>query len=138
MAAAQLLRGQKRSLEAAQRLERLQASFRKAIIIGHYNKMLLDDGAILLGQIYLDDLLQPERAIAVLSGFLKRQPTSLLCDDALLLMAEAALRKHTPAAQGDVLEACRYLERIKREYPDGNRVRRAAELGDRIGCQSRS
>jgi tetratricopeptide (TPR) repeat protein len=138
MAAAQLLRREKRSSEAAQRLERLEASFRKAIIIGHYNKLLLDDAAILLGEIYLQDLSQPQRAITVLERFLKRQPTSLLCDDALLLMAEAALRKNPKASPDDVAEACRYLGRLRREYPDGNRVRRAAELAARIGCQSTS
>ena len=77
-----------------ERLERLQASFTGSIIVGHYNKLLLDEGAILLGEIYLNDLAEPDRAIAALSGLLKRQRTSLLCDDALYLMAEAAQRRH--------------------------------------------
>lgn len=138
VAAAQLLRRQRRSPEAAERLERLEASFTKSIIIGHYNKLLLDEGAILLGEIYLRDLHQPERAIYALERLLKRQRTSLLCDDALLLMAEAALARHTPTAPADRAEACRHLARLRREYPDGNRVRRAGELQTRLGCASGS
>lgn len=136
MAAAQLLRKQRRSTEAAERLERLEATFTGSIIVGHYNKLLLDEGAILLGEIYLRDLSQPDRAIAALSGLLKRQKTSLLCDDALYLMAEAALARHKPPVAGDRDEACRYLARLRREYPDGNRVRRATELQSRLGCLS--
>jgi tetratricopeptide (TPR) repeat protein len=136
MAAAQLLRKERRPAEAAARLERLEASFTGSIIVGHYNKLLLDEGAVLLGEIYLHDLGQPERAIAALSGLLKRQRTSLLCDDALYLMAEAALRRHTPSSASDRDEACRYLARLRREYPDGNRVRRATELQSRLGCLS--
>jgi tetratricopeptide (TPR) repeat protein len=134
MAAAQLLRKARRFVEAAERLERLQESFTRSIIVGHYNKLLLDEGAILLGQIYLEDLSQPERAIAALSGFLKRQKTSLLCDDALYLMAEAALRRHSAASPDDRSEACRYLVQLRKDYPDGNRVRRATELQGRLGC----
>ena len=134
MAAAQLLRKSRRFAEAAERLERLQSSFTGSIIVGHYNKLLLDDGAILLGEIYLQDLNQPDRAIATLSGFLKRQKTSLLCDDALYMMAEAALRRHAAATPDDRAEACRHLHRLRREYPDGNRVRRATELQSKLGC----
>lgn len=136
--AAQLLRRQGRFAEAAERLEKLEATFTRSIIVGHYNKLLLDEGAILLGEIYLRDLNQPEKAISALSGLLKRQRTSLLCDDALLLMAEAALRKHTPSVPDDLTEACRYLARLRHDYPDGNRVRRATEMQARLGCASRS
>lgn len=142
MAAAGLLRAQHRSAEAVERLERLEASFAKSILVGHYNKLLLDEGAILLGEIYLRDLNQPTRAISSLGAFIKRQRTSLLCDDALLLMAEAALRRHAPAdakahvtpSAEDRAEACRYLSRLRREYPDGNRVRRAALMQTELGC----
>ncbi len=134
MGAARWLRKQRRSAEAAERLERLEASFSKAIIVGHYNKLLLDEGAILLGEIYLHDLQQPERAITTLSRFLGRQRTSLLCDDALLLMAEAALRRHAAASPDDRRQACSYLDRLLREYPDGNRVRHAAERQEQLGC----
>lgn len=138
MAAAQLLRKQRRPAEAAERLERLEATFTGSIIVGHYNKLLLDEGAVLLGEIYLNDLNQPDRAIAALAGLLKRQKTSLLCDDALYLMAEAALRRHSPPSSADRDEACKYLSRLRREYPDGNRVRRATELQTRLGCLSRA
>lgn len=134
VAAARLLREQQRSQEAADRLERLEATFTKAILVGHYNKLLLDEGAILLGEVYLNDLQQPERAIATLSRFLQRQRTSLLCDDALLLMAEAALRRHATASPEDQREACDYLARLLQKYPDGNRARRATERQTQIGC----
>lgn len=134
MGAARWLRAQGRSREAAERLERLEASFSKAIIIGHYNKLLLDEGAILLGEIYLNDLGQPDRAIASLNRFLGRQRTSLLCDDALLLMAEAALRRHPAPTADDRGQACAYLDRLLRDYPDGNRIRRAAERQEQLGC----
>lgn len=134
MAAAQLLRAQGRSAEAAERLERLEATFTKAILIGHYNKLLLDEGALLLGETYLRDLRQPDRAIGALARFLKRQRTSLLCDDALLLMAEASLARHQPPAAEDQRSACEYLDRLRREYPDGNRVRRAGELQTQLRC----
>jgi tetratricopeptide (TPR) repeat protein len=134
MAAARFLRQQGRSSEAAERLERLEASFTKSIIVGHYNKLLLDEGAILLGEIYLQDLGQPEKAIATLNRFLGRQRTSLLCDDALLLMAEAALRRHAVPTSDDRQQACAYLERLIQQYPDGNRVRRAAQRQEQLAC----
>lgn len=134
MAAARWLREKRRPTEAAERLERLQATFTKSILVGHYNKLLLDEGAILLGEIYLQDLKQPERAIATLERFLTRQRTSLLCDDALLLMAEAALQRHPTVSADDRQQACGYLDRLLRQYPDGNRVRRAAERQDQLGC----
>lgn len=135
--AAKLLRGLSRSAEAAQRIERLEASFQSSIIVGHYNKLLLDEGALLLGELYLHDLGQPERAIAALDRLLRRQKTSLLCDDALLLMAEAALRRHSPPTPDDTGDACGYLTRLLRDYPDGNRVRRATEKQAQLGCSTR-
>ena len=134
MSAARLLREQHRSQEAAERLERLEATFTKALLVGHYNKLLLDEGAILLGEIYLHDLKQPERALATLERFLRRQRTSLLCDDALLLMAEAALLRHSVPNPEDRSQACTYLGRLQQQYPDGNRVRRAAERSVQLGC----
>ena len=138
VSAARLLRQKGRSPEAAERLERLEASYTKAIIIGHYNKLLLDEGAILLGEVYLYDLKQPERALATLSRFLKRQRTSLLCDDALLLMAEAALLRQAAPSPDDRREACGYLDRLKTQYPDGNRLRKAAERQAQLGCAAAS
>jgi tetratricopeptide (TPR) repeat protein len=132
--AAQLLRQQHQPAAAAQRLLQLEASFSKAMLIGHYNKLLLDEGALLLGQIYLGDLGQPGLAITTLESFVRRQPSSLLCDDALLLMAEAALRQHQPATAADHQQSCQYLRRLRRQYPDGNRRRRADEQAERLGC----
>lgn len=134
MEAAKLLRGLHRGGEAAERLERLESSFQTSLIVGHYNKLLLDEGALLLGEIYLTELGQPDKAIAALDRLLRRQKTSLLCDDALLLMAEAALRRHSPPTPEDTGDACRFLARLRREYPDGNRVRRAAEMQAQLRC----
>lgn len=125
-----LLRRLGRSAEAAERLERLQRTFRPALIVGHYNTLLLDDAAFLLGQIYLQDLHRPDDAIEACKGLLKRQPTSLYCDDALLLMAQAALQRQPP----DRAEACRYLQRLRHDYPDGNMVGRAVREEERLGC----
>jgi tetratricopeptide (TPR) repeat protein len=128
--AARLLRRAGRAAEAAERLERLEKTWTGAMLVGHYNTLLLDDAALLLGEIYLRDLRRPGDAIAALGGLLKRQPTSLLADDALLLMAQAAEQRHG----GDKAEACGYLARLRRDYPDGNRVRQAAAEGRRLGC----
>lgn len=138
MEAAKLLRRDKRSAEAAARLETLAGSFTSAILIGHYNKLLLDESTLLLGEIYLNDLLRPQAAIDALSRLLTRQKTSLLCDDALLLMSEAALRRHGPPTDADVQEACRYLARLIVQYPDGNQVRRAKERQTTLHCAQRS
>lgn len=103
--------------EAAERLERLQRTYTSALLVGHYNLYLLAEGALLLGQIYLEDMRQPARAIPALTGFLKRQPTSRLADDALLLLAEATRRRHTPPTPLDKTEACRHLARLYKQYP---------------------
>ena len=132
--AARLLRAAGRPTEAVQRLEALEETYRKAWFVGHYNSLLLDDGALLLGQLYLEDLHQPARAVAVLAGFLKRQPRSLLCDDALLLMARAALQRQGTPGAAEQREACGYLQRLFKDYPSGNRAREAQTEGQRLGC----
>jgi TolA-binding protein len=135
--AALLLRKDGRFQEAAERLSRLEQTFHKAIIVGHYNTLLLDDGALLLGRIYLDDLHRPDDAIRALKGLLKRQPESLLCDDALYLMAQAALSRHDPASPSpkDRAEACDDLQQLHKRYPDGNMVRKGAQEQARLGCR---
>lgn len=134
MAAAELLRKRGRSAEAAERLDRLVKTFRSSVIVGHYNLLKLGEGSLLLGEIYLRDLHDPARAIAALEGLLKRQPTSILCDDALYLMAEAALQRHTPPSPEDRAEACRLLDRLLKAHPDGNQVRRATKLRSELSC----
>lgn len=134
VSAAKVLRAQKRYGEAAERLERLQRTYSSALIVGHYNLYLLAEGALLLGQIYLDDMRQPARAIPALLGFLKRQPTSRLADDALLLLADAARRRHNPPTAADKTEACRYLSQLYKQYPDSNQRRRADELQQALTC----
>ncbi|MBL8636055.1 MAG: tetratricopeptide repeat protein [Myxococcales bacterium] len=134
VSAAKVLRSQKRYGEAAERLERLQRTFSSALLVGHYNLYLLAEGALLLGQIYLHDMRQPARAIPALLGFLKRQPTSRLADDALLLLAEAAHKRHSPPSPADKAEACRYLSQLYKQYPDTNQRRRADELTQSLAC----
>lgn len=132
--AARLLRRAGRPAEAAERLERLEKTWTSSMFVGHYNTLLLDDAAIMLGEIYLRDLGRPADAIAALAGLLKRQPTSLLCDDALLLMAQAALRRRGEPGGADRDEACGYLRRLRRDYPDGNRARAGAAEAKRLAC----
>lgn len=132
--AGQALRRAGRAQEAAVRLERLQETFTSSIIVGHYNKLLLDDAALLLGEIYLDDLRQPARALRTWQGMLRRQPTSLLADDALLHMARAALARSTPPGAPEKNEACGYLRRLLRDYPDGSASRRAREQAQALSC----
>lgn len=134
LSAAKTLRSLKRYGEAAERLERLQRTYTSALIVGHYNLFLLSEGALLLGQIYLDDLKQPARAIPALAGFLKRQPTSRLADDALVLMAEAARRRHIPPTAADRTESCRYLQQLGEKYPDTNQRRKVDALISQIPC----
>ena len=136
MHAAKLLRSQKRFGEAAERLERLQRTYVASWFVGHYNLYLLSEGALLLGQIYLEDMRQPARAIAALASFLKRQPTSRLADDALLVMAKAAIRRHNPPALADKAEACRYLEIAKNKYPDSNQRVGLDYLQNQLTCSS--
>ncbi len=134
LSSAKRLRMLKRYGEAAERLERLQRTYTSALIVGHYNLYLLSEGALLLGQIYLEDMKQPARAIPALSGFLKRQPTSRLADDALVLMAEAARRRHTPPTAADRTEACRYLTQLVSKFPDTNQRRKVDELAATVPC----
>ncbi len=135
--AALLLRKLLRPEQAAEHLVRLEKTFRSSLVVGHYKTLLLDDAALLLGQIYLSDLHRFDQAIQALKGLLKRQPNSLLCDDALYLMAQAALGRHALPLPGDRAEACGYLRQLRERYPDGNMVRRAARDEERLGCRGK-
>lgn len=131
LTAAQLLRKRGRSSEAAERLERLAGAYTAALIIGHYHKERLIESMLLLGQLYLRELNRPERAIATLQKLLARQPSSRFADDALLLMAEAALRLAPAPAR---VQACGYLARLFRDYPDSNHQRAAQALRREQQC----
>ena len=134
MAAAQLLRRLSRSAQAVARLEQLVATYRSAMIVGHYNRLLLGDGTLLLGEVYLRDLHQPEQALTTLRKLLVRQPTSRLCDDALVLMAEAVQQRRPNLSPADRVEACGYVERVLRDFPDSNRRRQATQLRAQLRC----
>ena len=127
VAAARLLRKLGRSAEAAARLTQLVQAYTSAAVVGHYNQALLIESTLQLGEVYLRELHRPEQTIATLKLLLQRQPSSRLGDDALLLMAEAALQR-TPPAAGSHAEACGYLSRLLTDYPDSNHRRAAQKL----------
>jgi tetratricopeptide (TPR) repeat protein len=133
-AAALLLRQGGRSAEAAERLERLQQRHESAIVVGHYHRPRLIESVLLLGQVYLHDLRQPEAAIKVLQRLPAWQPASVLCDDALLVMAQAAVQRSGRPLGERRTEACGYLLRLLRDYPDSNQRRAAMRLQAEIGC----
>lgn len=133
-AAALLLRQGGRSAEAAEHLERLQHRHESAIVVGHYHRPRLIESVLLLGQVYLQDLHQPEAAIRVLQRLPAWQPASVLCDDALLLMAQAAAQRGGGTPSERRTEACGYLARLLRDYPDSNQRRAAARLQIELGC----
>ncbi len=130
VAAARLLRKLGRSAAAAERLERLVQSYTAASLVGHYHQALLIESTLQLGELYLRELHRPEQAIATLKLLLQRQPSSRLGDDALLVMAEAALQRPS----GGRTEACRYLDRLLTGYPDSNRRRAAQKLQREQQC----
>ena len=95
MAAARWLREKQRPSEAAERLERLQATFTKSIL-GATTTSCFSTRAPSIGRDLPAGLEDNPSARDCDSGALPHAParTSLLCDDALLLMAEAALQRH--------------------------------------------
>lgn len=130
--AAQLLRKLGRSAEAAERLARLSRAYTSTAFIGHYHKERLIEGMLLLGQIYLRELNRPAEALTTLQLLLGRQPSSRLADDALLLMAEATLRRQPEGSART--QACGYLARLLRDYPDSNHQRSAQALQREQKC----
>ncbi len=133
VAAAQLLRRSGRSAEAAERLAALSKAYTSSLMIGHYHQERLIEGMFMLGEVYLRDLGRPQQAIETLMLLLTRQPDSRLGDDALLLMAQAALQlaPPSPAHRG---QACGYLARLLRDYPDSNQRRKAQALKQQQSC----
>ena len=131
--AAQLLRKLGRSGAAAERLARLTQAYTSAVLVGHYHQERLIEGMFLLGQLYLRELNRPAEALTTLQLLLGRQPSSRLADDALLLMAEAALRRQ-PATAAARTQACGYLARLFHDYPDTNHQRAAQALQREQGC----
>lgn len=133
VAAAQLLRRQGRSAEAAERLAALSKAYTSSLMIGHYHQERLIEGMFMLGEVYLRDLGRPQQAIETFMLLLKRQPDSRLGDDALLLMAQAALQLAPPSPVHHD-QACGYLARLLRDYPDSNQRRKAQALKQQQSC----
>ena len=126
--AAGLLRGSGDFDGALRRLRRILASRKDAIITGSYNYLQLDDAQLLVGRIYLDDLHDPARAAEAFELLADDYPESVLRDDALYDLARAKKEQH------DVPAACGALQRLCKQFPDGNRVRAARALMQELAC----
>ena len=132
--AAEILRGRGDPKGAITRLDRILHTKRRALIVGSYNAMLLDDAQLLEGQVELDDLHDVPGAIAALTKLVDNYPDSNLRDDALLEIARAHLAAHAPPTEGDSKAACVALARLVKQFPDGNRVRAARAKQSELGC----
>ena len=128
--AAELLRARGDFDGALARLRRILASRKDALITGSYNYLQLDDAQLLVGRIYLDDLHDPARAAEAFERLADDYPASTLRDDALYDLARARREQH------DVPAACRALDRLCKQFPDGNRVRAARQLLQELACPS--
>jgi tetratricopeptide (TPR) repeat protein len=126
--AAEILRRQGDFRGAVLRLQKILDTHRDALITGSYNSLLLDDAQLLVGRIWLDDLHQPKPAALAFQNLADDFKDSVLRDDALYDLARA----HT--ALDDKRAACAALQRLFKEYPNGNMVRRGRELASTIGC----
>jgi hypothetical protein len=132
--AAELLRQKGDARGAISRLQNIVDTQKDALITGSYNSLLLDDAELLIGRIWLDDLQQPEPAALAFQNLADDFKDSVLRDDALYELARARIARHTPPTDGDKKDSCAALQRLFREYPNGNMVRRARELASTIGC----
>ncbi len=119
---------------ALKRLFELLSTRREAVIVGSYHPLLLDDAALLVGQIWLDDLHDPSHAIHALTELATTYTDSPLRDDALLELARAHLAAHTPATESDRTAACAVLAHLLHDFPNGNRARTAAERRTALHC----
>ncbi len=133
--AAELLRKQGDPRGAIARLQKILDTHKDALITGSYNSLVLDDAQLLVGRIWLDDLHRPAEAADAFQNLEDDFKDSILRDDALYQLARARLAQHEPPTEKDKSEACASLARLYREYPSGNMVRRAHELGTTIGCK---
>jgi hypothetical protein len=130
--AAAILRARKDGKGAVERLERILRTRRDALIVGSYNSVWLDDAQLEIGRVWLDDLHDPARAEEAFALLADDYPESTLRDDGLFELARARLARHTPPTETDVSGACRALDRLIEQFPDGNRARAAKEERARI------
>jgi TolA-binding protein len=126
--AAGILRQQGDYQGALARLQGILSTKRKALIVGSYNYLQLDDAQLLTGRIWLDDLHDPVRAAKAFERLADEFPDSVLRDDALFDLARARQQQHDTAA------ACLALGRLLQQFPDGNRVRPARALRVELNC----
>ncbi len=120
---------------AIHRLRQLLATRRDALIVGSYNSIYLEQAELEVGQIFLDDLHEPDRAAEAFATLADDFKTSTMRDDGLLELSRAYLARHTPPADADKRDACKALHRLVRDFPDGNMVRRAKEKLGELGCE---
>ncbi|MSP60526.1 MAG: hypothetical protein EXR72_09335 [Myxococcales bacterium] len=132
--AALILRDARDFPGALLRLKRILDTKRRALIVGSYNAMLLDDAQLLTGLVLLDDLHDPASAAAAFTRLADEYKDSLLRDDALYELTRARLAAHTPPTDEDRAAACAALARLLKEYPEGNRARAARAKQEELRC----
>jgi hypothetical protein len=133
--AAALLRARGDARGALGRLQRILDTRKDALVTGSYNSVYLDDAQLLVGRIWLEDLRDPERAADAFTTLADDYPESTLRDDALYELARARLARHTPPSESDRAAACAALERLARQFPDGNRVSAGRALASELACR---
>jgi hypothetical protein len=127
--AAEILRASGDARGALKRLQRILDTHKDALITGSYNSLVLDDAQLLAGRIWLDDLHDPEQAARAFELLADDFKDSTLRDDALFELSRARIAQKDPRA------ACAALERLFREYPNGNMVRRARAQAAELQCR---
>jgi tetratricopeptide (TPR) repeat protein len=126
--AAQILEARKDWNGALRRYYKLLATRREALLVGSYNSVYLDNAQLRVGILRLDQLNDPQGALSALELLRDDFPTSLLRDDAQFWIAQVHRRT------GNRTAACQDLQRLLRDFPDGNQARKARQaLGD-LSC----
>lgn len=126
--AARLSRELGDSKGAVERLRGLLATREVALGPGSYFSIWLDDAQLELGRILRDDLADLNGAIAAFRQLPKHYPASILKDDALYELAVTLVQA------GRSAEACRAIEKLRKDDPDSKYVERAAALAADQRC----
>lgn len=113
---------------AADRLRGLLATREVAIGPGSYFSIWLDDAQLELGRVLRDDLADLPGAIAAFRQLPKHYPASILIDDALYELAATLVQ----AGQG--AEACRVIEKLRKDAPDSKYLEQAGALAAEQRC----
>ncbi len=136
--AAEIVRARGDARGALGRLQRILDTKRKALIVGSYNEILLDDSQLMAGQILRDDLHDRPAALKAFQKLVDDYPDSNLRDDALLEIAHTWLGAHTPPTDEDRAAACGAFDTLLQRFPDGNRARAAQKEQRDLSCPTPS